>query len=309
VLPEAEREFAKVDYIINPKTGEVEHVEAGEGTHVRRNEINKVSAYSTPEGFNFCYERWVKNKKPNDGYEKIQAPTYSNKHLPSDYIPSLRATYPPELIDAYIEGEFVNLTSGSVYGNFDRDLNHTDEEIQVGEPLHIGMDFNVLKMSAAIFVIRDGQPRQLDEIFGSEDTPSLCEAIKERYPGHQVTVYPDSSGKNTSSKSASKSDLTILRSHGFTIKAKNKNPFVKDRVASVNGAILNSEGERKYLVNTRKCPVTVECLEQQIYGKDGTPDKTAGKDHMPDAIGYLIHYLYPIIKNKVHKSNVHLFVR
>jgi hypothetical protein len=33
-------------------------------------------------------------------------------------------------------------------------LNHTDEEIKKGEPLLIGMDFNVLKMAAVVYVIR-----------------------------------------------------------------------------------------------------------------------------------------------------------
>lgn len=307
-LPEEEREFAQIDYIVT-QDGEMELVEANEGTHIRMNHPNGVNAYSTPEGFNFCYERWVKNKKEGDGYEKIKAPTYSNPFLPSDYIPNLRKTYPAELIEAYIEGEFVNLTSGAVYRNFDRELNHTDEEIKGGEVLHIGMDFNVLKMSAAVFVIRDGKPMQLAEIFGADDTPHMCQIIDERYPSHQVIIYPDSSGKNTTSKSASKSDISIIRGFGYSVRAKNKNPFVKDRVSSVNAMILNGSGERRYKINTNNCPVSVECLEQQVYGTDGTPDKKAGKDHMPDAIGYFIFYAYPVKSSGLETKKVVLFRR
>jgi hypothetical protein len=61
----------------------------------------------------------------------VHASTYENEaNLPDDYIPSLRASYPPQLIEAYIRGQFVNLTSGSVYPNFDRKLNHTAETIR-----------------------------------------------------------------------------------------------------------------------------------------------------------------------------------
>jgi hypothetical protein len=45
--------------------------------------------------------------------------------LPTDYIDSLRASYPPQLIEAYLEGRFVNLNSGCV-PEFSRKLNHAD---------------------------------------------------------------------------------------------------------------------------------------------------------------------------------------
>ncbi len=304
-MPEEEQEFGRNDYVINDK-GQIERtLQRKTGTHVKKVEKNKVSAYSTPEGFVFCYNRW--DKKKAAGYGKIKAPSYSNPHLPPDYIPNLRASYPPEIAQAYIEGNFVNLTSGAVYGNFDRVKNHTNETIKKHEALHVGMDFNVHKMAASIFVIRDDRPMLLDEIFGSEDTPSLCKAIESRYPNHNVCVYPDCSGKSTSSKSASESDFTIIRSHNFTINAFNKHQPVKDRVMSVNAMILNGEGQRRLLVNTNNCPESTDCLEQQIYGPDGTPDKTANKDHLPDSIGYFIGYKYPIVSNKVESKIVRLF--
>ncbi|MDV7677376.1 terminase family protein, partial [Acinetobacter baumannii] len=59
-------------------------------------------------------------------YGMIQASTYDNEaNLPDDYISSLYESYPPQLISAYLRGQFVNLTSGAVYPDFDRVLNHT----------------------------------------------------------------------------------------------------------------------------------------------------------------------------------------
>src|SRR5687768_1365162 len=107
---------------------------------------NGVDVTTTPEGFRFVYDQFYSqvNKKPElkELYGLIQASTYDNgKNLPADYIPSLRSSYPPQLIDAYLRGQFTNLASGAVYVNFDRNLNHTDEDIRAGEVLHIGMDF------------------------------------------------------------------------------------------------------------------------------------------------------------------------
>lgn len=267
------------------------------------NPFNRVSAYTTPEGFRFAYKAWVKNPRP--GYEIVQAPTRTNPFLPADYIDSLKSSYPPQLIEAYLDGEFVNLTSGAVYPDFSRQLNHTDEVIAPGEPLHVGMDFNVYNCTAIICVIREGRPKALAELTGVRDTPAMCGAIKEAFPGHQVTVYPDASGQSNKSVNASDSDIQILQNAGFTVRVPSKNPFVKDRVSTVNALILNGGGARLLQVNTKNCPVLTEALEQQIYDKNGQPDKAGGKDHPPDAIGYFLHFHWPIVKPQSMQS-VHI---
>lgn len=266
--------------------------------------INGVGLGTTPEGFKFTWDQFVKQlrEKPEarELYGLIQASTYENEeNLPDDYIPSLKATYPAQLIDAYIDGKFVNLASGSVYPGFDREANHTPEQIRDGEALHIGMDFNVLNMTAEISVIRDGLPLTLAELTKVRDTPTMAKLIRERYPDRAITIYPDASGGNTSSKDASESDLTILREHKFSIRVDSSNPAVKDRVNSVNAMILNGEGLRRWKVNTDNCPVLTEALEQQPYDNNGEPDKTTGHDHPNDAVGYFLVSRWPITKRSV----------
>jgi hypothetical protein len=202
------------------------------------------------------------------------------------------------LIAAYLRGQFTNLTSGSVYPDFDRKLNHTDEVIQPGEPLMVGLDFNVQCMSACISVVRDGLPRTLAERMNVRDTPAMAKILKEDFKdkGHTIRIYPDASGQNTSSKDASESDLSILRTAGFQIDVNSTNPAVKDRVNAYNAMILNAEGERRFKINTDMCPVTTEALEKQVWGLDGTPDKKSGHDHPNDANGYFIVKRWPIVK-------------
>ncbi|MBV7434500.1 terminase large subunit [Cardiobacteriaceae bacterium TAE3-ERU3] len=263
---------------------------------------NGIDVTTTPEGFNFVYEQFVKAPRNNPRlasmYGLLQASTYDNaKNLPEDYISTLKESYPPQLIEAYLNGQFVNLESGSVWNCFDRKLNDTDAEMRKGEPLHVGMDFNVLKMAAVIYVIRDGLPYAVDELTGVRDTPTMAQMLKERYgEDHAITIYPDASGQNTSSKEASKSDLSILREHRFRLRVDLTNPSIKDRVNATNAMLCNGLGERRLFVNTKRCPEFTAGLEQQIYDKNGMPDKSVGVDHVTDAGTYPIVKLYPIVK-------------
>lgn len=251
--------------------------------------INSASVATTPEGFRFVYERWEAN--PVDGCELIRAPTYSNPHLPLGYIDSLRSMYPSHLLDAYVEGQFVNLTTGTVYLQFSRKRNNSSETIKQGEPLFIGMDFNVGNMSAVVHVKRDGAPHAVDEIGKGYDTPDMARMITERYQGHSIIVYPDASGASRKSVNASKTDIQILQDHKFTVVAPKANPPVRDRINAMNAAFAGN-----YRVNTDRCPIYTRCLEQQAYGNNGEPDKSQGLDHMPDAGGYFIAQDYPIIR-------------
>lgn len=256
---------------------------------------NGIDVATTPEGFKFVYAQWVKalRDKPElrSLYGLVQASTYDNAaNLPDDYIPALRASYPPQLIEAYIRGQFVNLASGSVYPNFDRRLNHTDATMNVGEPLHCGVDFNVLNMSAVISVIRNGQPITVAEVMKQRDTPAMIRALRDRFKdkGHTVTIYPDAAGGSTSTKNASESDLSLFKQAGFPVIVDASNPRVRDRINAIDAMTLNDKGERRWKINTDLCPLTTEAQEQQAYDAGGEPDKTTGHDHPNDALGYFM---------------------
>lgn len=265
---------------------------------------NTVAVATTPEGFRFVYERWIKNPAP--GYVLFRAKTMDNAaNLPPGYIENLQASYPANLLAAYLDGEFVNLTAGSVYTEFDRALNATTDTVKPGDALHIGMDFNVCQMAAVVFVMREGNPRAVDELSGYLDTPAMIAAIKARYGEHAIFVYPDASGASRKSNDASASDIALLQAARFNVLVNDANPAVKDRVLSVNQAI-HSGGVRRLLVNIDKCPGFVEGLEKQAYAKNGEPDKTAGLDHLLDAGGYFIAYRYPVARRVAAVSSLRI---
>ena len=252
---------------------------------------NGIGVTTTPEGFMFVYDTFA--KEPTKSYSMVQASTHENAiNLPPDYIDALIETYPEALIDAYVNGLFVNLTHGTVYRSFNRGRNSSKETIQEREPLYIGMDFNVGKMAACVFVERKNGYHCVGEIKNGVDTPWMIDTIKEKWRGHQITVYPDASGKNASSKGASLSDIGLLRNAGFSVSANNSNPRVKDRVNSVNKCFE----DQKVWINPTTCPETARCIEQQPYDDNGEPDKSVDMDHHTDAFGYFSHYKFPINK-------------
>lgn len=251
---------------------------------------NTIGVTTTPEGFRFVYETWAKD--PQKGYKIIQAPTYSNPHLPETYIQSLRDIYPDNLLQAYLEGRFVNLTSGTVFNCYDREKNRSNEAIKEKEPLCIGMDFNVTNMSAVVYVKRGDVWHAVQELKKIYDTPSMIETIKEKFDGHHITIYPDATGKSRKTVDASVSDLALLRQAGFSVRAKEANPRVKDRITAANAAFSHN----RVMVNDSVCPEYARCLEQLAYDKNGEPDKTQDIDHLPDAGTYPIAYEMPIRK-------------
>ena len=262
---------------------------------------NSVGITTTPEGFKFVYTMWMKEHLDNPDYLIIRGRTEDNHHLHPDYVPTLRATYPPQLIDAYLNGLFVNMTGLTVYSGFNRDHSNTDLTIndwQLSTPLHIGMDFNVGRMAAVVGLKGADDSKQLfvvDEFFQLQDTPTMIMAIQARYPNRTIIIYPDASGNSRKSVDASKSDIRLLRDAGFRINAPRKNPPVRERVLSMNTLLLNSEGERNMFVNVSKCPNFTEQLEKQVYDNNGLPVKD-GKEDINDGAGYLVNRVFGLAK-------------
>jgi len=259
---------------------------------------NGIDVTTTPEGFKHVYQLFYKNplEKPElqNNYGMIQASTYDNeKNLPKDYIPSLIEAYPSELIAAYIDGQFVNLTSGTVFRQYDRNRCVSIETIQEKEPLYIGMDFNVQHMAATVYVKRKVNEwhavAELKEVF---DTPDMIKIIQERWQvnNHAITIYPDASGVSRKSVNALSSDITLLRQAKFTVKNNPSNPSVKSRILATNKVFESG----KLFVNFKECPTVASCFEQQSYDKNGEPDKNGGFDHQNDASTYPIAYEMPI---------------
>lgn len=271
---------------------------------------NQVRAYTTPEGYSYAYQRWVKGASEN--YVRVHASTSSNPHNNAGYEEGLAETYPENLRLAYLEGQFTNLNSGNVYSSFSREHNHEQIEFQPRETLHFGLDFNVTNVNAAVSVIRDNKPYTGAEVTRCMDTPGFIATVKSRFPDHPIVVYPDNNGDSRNTVGASQTDIKLLKEAGFTVvtvrdeKKNKKNPRIKNRVNTVNGLCCSMDGERRWKIDTDKCPELTDAIEQQAWDGNGMPTKDPNNnvDDLCDAAGYFLWSRWPLVRRESSTNKV-----
>jgi len=247
----------------------------------------------TPKGMNHFRDLWAMGVDGVQDWQSWQYTTIEGGNVTPEEVEAAKRDMDERTFKQEFEAAFVNY-AGIIYYNFHRDESVKDGSDD-GGTLHIGMDFNLDPMSAVV-AKRDGDLLHIiDEIviYGS-NTDEMVSEIKTRYPGRHCIIYPDPASKQRKTSAGGRTDLSILQNAGFAVKVKNTHPAIRDRINAVNARLKTSDG-RRHLFVSPKCKQTIKSLERQVY-KEGTsqPDKDSGFDHMNDALGYLIDYIYPI---------------
>lgn len=247
----------------------------------------------TPKGRNHFYDLWAKAKDGADGWESFQYTTLDGGNVPPEEVESARNDLDERTFQQEYEAAFVTY-QGLIYYGFNREESVLDMKDDSGT-LHIGMDFNLDPMSAVICIRKGEKLYAVDEIvmYGS-NTDEMVAEIKDRYGNRNIIIYPDPASRQRKTSAGGRTDLSILQNAGFSVKAKNSHALVRDRINAVNSRLLSGDGKRHFYVSP-KCKQTIKSLERQTY-KEGTsvPNKDDGFDHMNDALGYLIEYLFPV---------------
>lgn len=248
----------------------------------------------TPKGRNHFYDLWTVGADGVNDWSSFQFTTLEGGNVPPEEVESAKHDLDERTFNQEYNANFVNY-SGIIYYNFDRSESVRTADVQDKEILHIGMDFNLDPMSAVV-ATKDGESVSIiDEIviYGS-NTDEIVDEIQHRYPDRRIIVYPDPACKQRKTSAGGRTDLSILQNAGFAVKVRNSHTAIRDRINAVNARLLSADGERRLFVDP-KCKQVIKSLERQTY-KEGTnqPDKESGFDHMNDALGYLIDFLYPI---------------
>jgi PBSX family phage terminase large subunit len=264
----------------------------------------QLAVASTPEGYRYMYKAFCEEGDRPDRH-LIRARTLDNPHLPPGFVDSLYANYPPNLLAAYLEGQFTCLDSTTVYPYFDRDLHWTDEAIRPDDRIFIGLDFNVGCCFMEICVRRGDEFHFLDE-YHPKDTPSVITKIQELYPDHiargNVIAIPDAASRQRTTTNAAESDLALLRKGGFTVKAQPSNPAIEDRINAMTVLMIH----KRFRVSSR-CRYLIRSLETQAFDDKGRPDKSGrgveDKSGPADACGYVITALAGLRRYATGGSN------
>jgi hypothetical protein len=201
------------------------------------------------------------------------------------------------------EGSFESY-EGLAYKEFGRH-NIDNNIIEMPESVvSVGMDFNVDPMTAVLGHVRNDTFHQFGEVWlNNSNTFEMRDELINRFKNpKRLIIYPDCTGDSERSN-ATKTDIQILKDAGFTVRAKSTNPFQRDRINTVNSFIKDRGAVTKYKINARDCPKTVNDLNKRQCLSDGRLDKDQEKEqqigHISDGLGYLIYYLFPIVKGRI----------
>lgn len=268
---------------------------------------------TTPNGFNWVYELYetAKNNPDQDTVDIIHWSSVENTFITRTGLDRLTENYDQRTRDQELGARFVR-GRGVVYYAFNRGKHLRYRPVDPRLDLYVGQDFNVDPMASVLaqpFVTADGQEAlHVVEVFQQYDSSTwkLVSRIREwlaktGMPPSRVTFYPDAAGNARST--SGKSDFQIIRQAGFNISAPAANPPIRDRVNCVNGLLkpIAPDGRvmlpRLLITPGEHTLPLVECLEKQTWKKDSSPavpDKTAGFDHLPDALGYMCWRLFPL---------------
>lgn len=251
---------------------------------------------------------WVFIKKINpDSGEPLEQENYASILMnPNDNIENIDENYLKILnsLDEkqrarFLLGEFNEDSDGQAYYAFSRDVNvfEFDDSYRVGQ-IRIGMDFNVMPMTAVVSYYVNNKFYVYDEAFlENSDTFKMSDYLKsKKYVG---TIYPDSTG--SSRKTSGKSDHSILTEAGHTL-YNTRNPFVTDRVNNVNRLLRDG----KIIIHPR-CKKLINDLEKVTWKNDDLDQKTDKMlTHISDALGYLCHAIDPLIGLPQKSSTIRL---
>ena len=255
----------------------------------------------TPKAYNQLYELYMKGQDPEDrDWGSWQFPTETSPFIPKKEIEAARRNLDEKTFNQEYKASFETM-SGRVYYPFDRNVHVGDYAFDETLPILCGQDFNVDPMCTAVFQWHPDKDELwiVDEVYlNQSSTEETVDELERRYWRHfaakKVAVYPDPAGGQRSS-ARGESDLMVFREKGIShVYYRRKHPPVADRINAVNSMLKAADGRIRLRVNS-KCKRVIESLEQTIY-KPGTREvnKKLGTEHMADAVGYPIEYLFPV---------------
>jgi hypothetical protein len=248
----------------------------------------------TPKGIgNWAYEIYQKALE-NDSWSSYTFTTIEGGNVPLEEIEAAKQDLDTRTFRQEYMATFETF-AGRIYYSFDRALNVVKYEGNTPDAVYVGMDFNIDPMSAVVATRIGDTLHIIDEVrLFSSNTQEIVDELKQRFPRSKLWVYPDPAGNQRKTSAGGQTDINILTNAGFVVKAPRSHTPVRDRINAVNSRLCSSSGVRHLFVDP-KCKYTIEGLERQTY-KEGSsqPDKDSGYDHMNDALGYMIDYLFPV---------------
>lgn len=255
--------------------------------------VREINLTGTPEELNWGYDLLFGELRQRYDVGLVQASSRKNLSLPAGYVDRMAQAFDDKHAQAFIEGQFVNLSTGQVYHCVDPERNFVEAPPGVDDwEQCAGMDFNVNPMAYVVFARNGDRLHFLREYEKpNSDTPEACAELRADFPKLR-DVYPDVTGQARKTAAAGKSDHDQIRMSGLTVRAHRAQASRRDRFNSVNAALRSGN-------------VTIgpECKKLRRYLQSYTfegMNETAQKamSHLLDAFGYPVEFLLPVHKHE-----------
>lgn len=263
----------------------------------------ELDMLGTPEELNWGYDLCIGDTEDKYDVGLVRASTRSNLALDVGYVKRLEAVFDEKAVQAYVEGEFVSLSTGMVYYSFDPTENVVSLPRVEGVELGVGMDFNVNPMAACVFWRSGDHLHFFDEIeLPNADTEYLCSELHSRgyHAAGLRNIYPDASGAARHSASpGGKSDFHYIREAGFEVQAPRANPLRRDRYNAVNGKLKPKDGKVSLTIEPG-CKKLRKYLSLYSHPNMNESEQKA-MSHLLDAFSYPVHFIFPIDSDKARE--------
>lgn len=269
---------------------------------------------STPKGYNWFYDLFQKAKKDNEEWDCFQYTTIDGGNVTKEELDDARRDMSKKMFNQEFMASFETM-SNRIYYNYDRDINgitkdDCEEWFGKSGEIHVGIDFNVNPMTAAIFAefMDNGIKKAVcfDEIVEpNSDTDHLCKTLKKRYSHCEIYAYPDPTcRKRQTNALAGVTDKAIIESNGIKVRVPHAPYASKDKWNTVNAAMCSADGTRRVFVVRESCRELTKALEGYTFNSNGDPDKSSGLDHISDAAAYYINFEFPSRNKSIKKPQL-----
>ena len=238
---------------------------------------------STAQGYKGLYQVVMDLKDKGEPTVLIRGETRFNTLLSRKVIERWSRLYNENERMAFLEGRFVNLTTGRVYAEYDESKCRTGVKpfpIGVQDIVHVGQDLN-LGYSFGTAIVKRAGVLYVTRVWSFPVIGRAPGIMRAAYPQSEIRWYPDASGNEIIAGYAAE-----VRQAGIKTRIGTINPSVLDRIFVVNK--LLATGRMKIFDVPETAPISM-ALKVRQYNESGDPEKGKGPnapDHAADSLEY-----------------------
>lgn len=250
---------------------------------------------STAQGYKGLYQIVEERKEKREPSLLIRGETRFNTLLSKKVIDRWYRMYTDNERLAFLEGRFVNLTTGRVYYAYD-EVKHflrvAPFKIEPSDCIHVGQDLNT-GFSRAVAVIIRGDKIYAVKRWSFPQIGLAPKLIRQSFPANEIRWYPDATAAEIIAGYSQE-----VRAADLQIRMATFNPSRLDRIFFVNKLFAS---DCMFLVPG--CEPLSMALKIRQYDDKGDPEKGKGPDapdHDTDALEYVVFRL--IIGNTMFRD-------